>query len=711
MLKLSELKALHVKGLALIYLHPRDKRPLENGWTSGPRKTWRELKRDFNPDYNVGVRLGEASKVEGGYLCCIDVDVKDPAYKEIALKKLKEIIGDDTYPLVLSGSGNGSRHVYAASRKPFKMVEIEKHKGKWEICAYSTGRQMVLPPSIHPSGKAYKWRADFEITATPIFNAEQYRNRSRISQETRIPTRSKFKAVKFDITKLDSRTIDQINGVGVDDRSAALLSIAMKMCRAKLDDNVILSVLSNPKYEIAKAAYEHAQTKDRGRAVKWLRRYTLEKAKYETHGMRLFEGAEDYTKLARLKPKKVIEIKKELKEEAALDIGKGGVPKTSLKNVVHVLEHYLEGGLVGFNEFSCRPYFLKDTPYGGIKGLEISDKDDLALKHYLACHYRFEPRKETCFEAHAVVAQKYRFHPIKAYLETLDWDGRPRLDSWLREAFRSQGPIEYVEAVSRKVLVAAVARIYDPGCKFDHMVVLEGNQGEGKSMSLGMLVGQKWFTDSLGDIHNKDVVDQMLGKWLIEVSELDSIRGRDAEAVKAFVSRQVDRVRLSYARRAEDYPRQCIFIGSTNDDEYLTDETGNRRYWPIKVGLARRKWLKENRDQLWAEAKFRYELGEKLYLTKECEAIARGEQEKRFEVDDWESEIRKIVEKDVKAVHTTTELWRAVNITAAAGHPTMYDSKRIGKIMKRLGFKRDTKRLVVDSATKERTLTKCWVRK
>lgn len=692
---LSDLKSLHNKGLSLIYLHPRDKRPIENKWTTGPRKTWEELKRDFHSSYNVGVRLGESSRVDKGYLACIDVDVKNPAYRRQALAKLDEITKGEKYVEVRSGSGNGSRHLYCVSKRPFQMVEIEKHKGKWEICAYSTGRQMVLPPSMHPSGRPYEWRVGLDETALPLFENEKLLSHASHREES---SKISFRAVHVDLakTKIDSATLDKIrDGRGVEDRSAELLSIAMKMCRAGMTDNQILSVLSDENHWISGAAFEHTQSRDRARAVKWLYKYTLLKARHETHPLRLFEGKPDYTKIERT-PEKIMEDRKAIaaeKDEVLPDLDGHGKPKSTLRNMVHILEHFLGGALVGYNEFSCRPYFLKDTPYGGKKGREITDLNDLALKHFIACHYRFEPSKDLCFETHTFLAQKHRYHPVKDYLESLEWDGVPRLDRWLFDAFRAEGPDDYVEAVGRKILCAAVARIYNPGCKFDYMTVLEGNQGEGKSISLGRLVGPEWFTDSLGDIHNKDVVDQMIGKWLIEVSELDSIRGREAEAVKAFVSRQVDRVRLSYARRAEDYPRQCIFIGSTNDEEYLSDETGNRRYWPIKVGKANRKWLRERRDQIWSEAKFRYELGEKLYLTKELEEVARREQEKRFEVDDWELEIKRIVSKDHNAFHSTTELWRAVNLSAGNGHPPMYESKRIGKIMKRLGYKRTVKKI------------------
>jgi putative DNA primase/helicase len=223
-------------------------------------------------------------------------------------------------------------------------------------------------------------------------------------------------------------------------------------------------------------------------------------------------------------------------------------------------------------------------------------------------------------------------------------------------------------------------------------------------MSLEILASQPWFTDGLGDIQQKDVVDQMTGKWIIELAELASIRGRENEHIKSFLTRQVDRVRMSYGRRSEDYPRQSIFMGSTNSSEYFTDETGNRRYWPIRVNEANRTWLKQNRDPLWAEAMMRYELGEPLYLPKQVELLARREQESRFEVDEWENEIRKIISKSADGgPYVTTELWRAINITSGNGHPNLIDTHRIGKIMRRLGFKRTALRV-------DGVLGKCWVK-
>ncbi len=700
MLKLSELKALYDQGPALHYLHPKEKRPIGNDWTQGPRKSWAELKAQFNPAYNIGVRLGEASKLENGYLACIDVDVKDAAYKDIALKKLKEITNGVVYPTVLSGSGNGSRHLYGVTDEPFKMVEIEKHKGKWEICAYSTGRQMVLPPSIHPSGKAYRWKTPCNCRRLPSFDLSRFQRRTN---ESRPSKNLLFVAQEVDLyeSRLSIPTIKMIeDGEGVQDRSADLLSIAMSMCRAGFNDNQILSVLSDENYFISEAARDHTQCNDRARWVQWLDRYTLQKARWETDIMRRFDNKPPMKKL---QPELVESIEVEIEEEKKLvlpDINGQGLPKSTLRNLVHILEDFMGGGLVAFNESSARAYFTRDTLYGGVKGHEIANRDDLALKHYVACHYRFEPSKELCIEAHSVVAQKYKYHPIRAYLEGLVWDGKPRLDSWLIDAFSAVGPKDYIAAVGRKVLTAAVTRVFEPGCKFDYVMVLEGNQGKGKSMSLAALASQAWFTDGLGDIKNKDVVDQMTGKWIIELGELASIRGTENEHIKSFFSRQVDRVRLSYERRSEDFPRQSIFIGSTNAKEYFTDETGNRRYWPIQIGDIDRSWVKKHRDQLWAEAYVRYLDEEKLYLDDELETVARKEQEKRYEVDEWEASIKSIIKK-TKGPYRSIELWQAIHLTN--GQPTRADINRIGKIMHRLGFIRKSQRI-------DDVVTKCWIK-
>lgn len=720
-MKLSDLKSLYDAGMALIYLHPNEKRPLQDGWTKRPKKTWEELKADFDPRYNIGVVLGAPSKMAaGGYLACIDVDVKDERFKDTAYAKLKELLSTVTSastldcPTVASGSGSGSCHLYCVSDEPFKMVEIEKHKGQWEIAIYSLGRQMVLPPSRHPNGKPYVWVHPLRAKL-PVLNLENLQRYKRDASAGRDPEKASESTTRFTPEDVDLwasglpihfiRMVE--DGTGCDDRSAALMSIAMAMCRRGFTDNQILSVLTKPGYFLAECGYDHTGSRDRSRAAHWVQKYTLEKARYETSVMRYFDN-----RPASLPPLTAVEqseVRQGVSAEAAAaypNLQKDGKPQPTLLNTLHFLNHRSgEGGpIVGFNEFNGRAYFLRDTPYGGLKGKEVADHHDRALRAYIAAHHRFEPSTGTCFEAHDIVAREHRWHPVRDYLGGLTWDGQPRLRSWLKRAFRASGPEEYLAAVGRKVLVGAVKRIMEPGCKFDYIMVLEGKQGIRKSMSLGILASQAWFTDNLGDIHNKDVVDQMTGKWIVEISELASIRGRENEHVKSFLTREVDRVRMSYGRRSEDYPRQSIFIGTTNHEEYLSDDE-NRRYWPVKVMQGDTGWLKANRDQLWAEALEMYNQGENVYLTTEMECEARKEQEKRYESDEWEYEIKNVTRDDeIGARHRGTDLWRAIHDVASVKAPAPRgDLNRIGKIMRRLGYERKTTR-------DKGILAKMWVK-
>lgn len=707
-LKLSELKALHKQGLALHYLRPKSKRPWEDKWTTGPRHSWDVLENSFEKTNNVGVRLGKASKLpDGRYLACIDLDVVDSAKKKAALRELEKITRGRVFAEVRSGSGNGSRHLYFATKKPFKMVTVVgKKEGRgFEICLYSDGRQMVLPPSIHPeSGYQYTWHTPLNVKTLPTLNPRKYAKARQETELDELTDETPFKAEDVDLweSPLKADTIQLITeGLGCEDRSASLMTAAMAMCRARFTDNQILSVLSDPNNYLAGAAYD--RRRGRKSAVEWLRKYTLERARHETSVMRYFDNPPSKKESRKLDEDKVEELADALSDDSALELDRdgNGKPKPTVKNVVTILERHLPGGLVGFDEFANRAVFLKDTVYGGKKGRELTDHDDLHLMHHLACHYGFEPSQDTCFKAHAIVAQRYKFHPVRNYIRRTEWDGKPRLDNWLTRAFGATGPTEYVKAVARKTLVAAVKRIMEPGCKFDYVLVLEGDQGKGKSRALATLAGRDWFTDNLGDIHQKDVVDQMTGKWVIEMAELASIRGRENEHVKAFITRQVDRVRPPYGRRSMDFPRQSIFIGSTNAQEYFTDETGNRRYWPVSISDVNVAWLKKYRDQLWAEALTRYELGEEVYLKPELEELAAKEQEKRFEVDNWESEIKKYIQNN-SAPFVTVDVYRA--LTMSVGHPDMGESKRIGKVMTRLGYVRTVRRF-------EGTLTKCWVKR
>lgn len=245
------------------------------------------------------------------------------------------------------------------------------------------------------------------------------------------------------------------------------------------------------------------------------------------------------------------------------------------------------------------------------------------------------------------VARKNEFHPVVRYLNTLEWDGEERLDSWL-ENYLGCAPSDvqsqkYLAAVGRCVLISAVARAYKPGCKVDTCLILEGGQGKFKSTAVRTLAGD-WYTDDLRDITSKDASLQVQ-TWIVELSELDSLTRAEASHIKAFISRQVDRFRPPYGKRIEEFPRPGIFIGTVNPSEYLKDDTGARRFWPVETGHIHIPWLQEDRDQLWAEAQIRYMMGEPWWFDQSTRIeLAAPMEESRRVQDPWEQRVMQYAE-------------------------------------------------------------------
>ena len=238
-----------------------------------------------------------------------------------------------------------------------------------------------------------------------------------------------------------------------------------------------------------------------------------------------------------------------------------------------------------------------------------------------------------------LVARNRSYHPVKTYLETMQWDNHRRLNTWLSRAL-GVAHSRYHAMVGRKFLLSMIARIYRPGCKVDYMMVLVGGQGILKSMVASTLAG-RWFSDNLPNLRNeKDAALHLNGKWLIEMGELAAIRKQDDEHVKTFIVRQSDKYRPPYGVNEVDEPRQCVFMGTTNKVEFLHDETGARRYWPVKVERIDVEWLRDNRDQLFAEAKCCFDKGEKWWPSDGWEEQhAKSEQAKYQETDSAWSDV------------------------------------------------------------------------
>ena len=266
-----------------------------------------------------------------------------------------------------------------------------------------------------------------------------------------------------------------------------------------------------------------------------------------------------------------------------------------------------------------------------------TDNDATGFKALLEMSF-IRPSTETVIGAIKLFAEGNRYHPVQDYLNILSWDGVERLPTFAATYFGTDANA-YTEQVGTKYMISAVARIMQPGCKVDTLIILEGSQGKRKSSALKALAGADWFTDQLPDLTSKDASIQLRGKWIIEMGELVGMNRSEVNAVKSYAARSTDTYRPPYGRTTIDVPRQCVFAGSTNEDEYLRDQTGNRRFWPITCGSVDVAAIERDRDQLWAEATARFERGEQWWLDDEGDALARDEQDARREVDPWEGRI------------------------------------------------------------------------
>ncbi|MCD4557189.1 virulence-associated E family protein [Schaalia sp. lx-100] len=320
-----------------------------------------------------------------------------------------------------------------------------------------------------------------------------------------------------------------------------------------------------------------------------------------------------------------------------LEMTKNGICKPSLSNLVLILENDRELAGVAFDELKGAIVATRLLPWAR-PAVAWRDVDDAHLAVYLEKRYvQFSERDLKAALSH--VADKRKFHPIRQFFEELPaWDGVGRVDSLLIDYLGAED-CEYVRAVTRKLLCAAVRRIKQPGCKFDTMLILAGPQGIGKSTLIARLAGQ-WFNDSLSlaDTKDKTAAEKLQGFWIQEFGELAGMRKAETEALRSFISRQDDTYRAAYAKRVESHPRQCVFIGTTNaENGFLTDPAGNRRMWPVNVSGAtsKRAWDISDAEvnQVWAEALVK-EKEERLYLTGDLAAEAAKRQKAAIEVDE-----------------------------------------------------------------------------
>jgi predicted P-loop ATPase len=372
-----------------------------------------------------------------------------------------------------------------------------------------------------------------------------------------------------------------------------------------------------------------------------------------------------------------------------------GQTVASVANVMDVLRNDERlVGVLGYDEFAERPMIRKPLPwerYG--RDRPLTDADIIRLAEWLEREHRLRIGPTML---HPVVHTRCReigYHPIQEYLGRPVWDRIERVQGkerpgWLTTYFGAEDT-PYVRLVGKVWLVSAVARVEKPGCKADGVLILEGKQGRKKSSGLRALVGDAWFSDSLSDLGTKDSYVELLGKWIIEMSELEALSRAEATEAKRYTTKQTDFYREPYGRLPRDVPRQCVFCGTTNAAEYLKDWTGGRRFWPVVITKVDIEALRRDRDQLWAEARALYRDGERWWVeTDEEVALCESEQEVRRIQLPYEDEIVELLDGlDAVTVKSI--------VTKLTDSPTERRSiePTVGKVLHRLGWTQGRKQI------------------
>ncbi len=386
-------------------------------------------------------------------------------------------------------------------------------------------------------------------------------------------------------------------------------------------------------------------------------------------------------------PRQVQRLSPAVQAIPTLKLTPRGIPRPLVCNIVDILSQDARWtGVFGFDEFGQQEMLVQRPPYlpdtGPWTPRPLTDQDDSSTSVWLQREYDLCAATSTVAEGIQLLVHHAPYHPVRDYLNGLAWDGHPRLDTWL-STYCHATDTPFTRTVGAKTLISGVARILVPGCKADCMTILQGPQGTYKSTVWRTLASDGWFSDTLPDIHTKDAAQGLRGKWLIEFGELATLRRSEREVVKRFLSANQDHYRPSFGRRALTFPRHNIFVGTTNQDAIFTDETGDRRYWPVTVqSQCDIVALECDRDQLWAEAVHRYRHGAMWYLTTEEECLANTEREARFEADVWEESIAMFVTG--KDYVTTQQILVDCLGMYELAHQNVVHSRRVGAVLRRL---------------------------
>jgi len=369
-------------------------------------------------------------------------------------------------------------------------------------------------------------------------------------------------------------------------------------------------------------------------------------------------------------------------------------PKRNLYNLILFLKEAPGlGRTIRYNEFSARVEW---------KGEPLQDEDIIDIRLIIeeaGAQAGFEPQTADVRPAVERHARENAYDPVRDYLDGLKWDGKPRLDAWLRDHMGAPAH-EMIDLFGAKFLIGAVARVYDPGCQMDNMLVLEGKQGAGKTTAVAALFGRDYMISSISDFKSKEAAIALQGRWVVEVAELAALSKTDVRDAKKFITETVDQYRPVHGRSTVDRPRRCVFIGTTNEHQYLKDATGNRRFWPVPCGDVDVAAIAAARDHLWAEAVHRYRAGEAWWLT-DVEHVAKSEaiQGDRAEQDAWAEYIdRWLDDPEIRMIdYLTVGMIMSEALKMPMDRQNKIDEMRVANHLAKRGWERAKRRIAKGS--------------
>ena len=601
--------------------HPIPKNGVKDATTNAAQvSAWFET----YPWANVGIATGTAA----GFFV-VDVDPRHEGH--MRLRELEVLRGD--LPATLTArTGGGGEHLFF--RVPLGQRLASKLAPGVDI--KSDGGYIVAPPSRHVSGQLYAWPVG---ELPPIAEPPEWLLVSlRRKRAAGTSTKSRKYAEGGRNTALASFAgVLRAQGFAFEGMLPALLAENAAHCNPPLSDEEVAAVAKSVSMYAPEPTAIAVRAQEECNA--WMTRLALDK---------------------------------------------NGNTKRTLGNCRLIFENDEKWlGALGFNARKQQHVLVKPPPYDRVwKDAQLIDEDFTLAAVWVEREYGITPAPAAVANVLMALARANPFDPVADYLCGLEHDGVARIDTWLSTYCGAVDSAE-TRAIGAKWLVSAVARACDPGCKADHMLMFVGKQGVGKSRTFAILGGE-WFSDDIADFGSKAAAEQLQGPWIVELSELSATRKADQETIKAFATRQSDNYRAAYGRVVQERPRRCVLAGTTNDYDFMVDQTGGRRFWPVVVGKVEQEALRRDRDQLWAEAAVRWCAGEVLYLeTDELQAAMEVRQLEHTQVEAWEERIAEYVER--RTATTTRAVCDEVLYIQAKDQNG--PSTRIGKILRRLGWR------------------------